>query len=309
MRPLVTVTTVLFNSERSLGRYARDLVPALAEGLVDVIGVDNASPDGAGATFERLMPGSRLISSPVNVGFAAGCNLAWPQVATDYWMLLNPDVTADPGRIATLVRWMDDHPDVALASPMLRDEDGRSLPIARPHDSLWRPVIETLRMHKLLPDRLRSRWLLAGRRMTPERVDGWVPGAALIARTEAVREVGSLNDKLFMYGEDREWCWRMASAGWKIGVCGEVEFTHLGGESARATWGTEERAAHEVRGHLAATRLMRGATWTRVFAALTGVALRLEALDRRRDPHTRVESQLRARLYFRAARKRIAQSE
>lgn len=296
----MTVTTVLYNSEASLPGYAAALETSLKSGLARLIAVDNASPDGSAALIERLLPGVETIANPSNLGFATGCNRAWPLVQSRYWLLLNPDVEADARGIDRLVEWMDRHPRVGLASPRLRGPNGVQEPVARPHDSLWRPPLEALRLHKLLPERLRERWLLSGRRSTPTVVAGWVPGAALIARSEAVADAGALDESFFMYGEDREWCWRMARAGWQIGVCAEVEFAHGHGGSARATWGEEGRISREVAGHLRATRAMRGRLWTRAFALLAGLALFAESLDPRRG-EARAPRRARGRLYLRGA--------
>jgi len=296
--PAVTVTTVLYNSEESLPRYAAALAAGIERGLVRLIAVDNASPDESAATLKRLLPGAELISSASNLGFAGGCNLAWPEVETRYWMLLNPDVEADAAGLERLVEWMDRHPNVGLASPRLRGPDGEEVPVARAQDSLVRPLVRALRLHRLLPMRWRSRWLLPGEREAAEIVDGWLPGAALIARTEAVTEVGPLDESLFMYGEDREWCWRMARAGWELGVCGEVELAHGHGTSARATWSEPERMRREVAGQLGAARRMHGRLWATGLALLAGAVLLVESLDPRRG-ESRATRRLRARQYLR----------
>jgi N-acetylglucosaminyl-diphospho-decaprenol L-rhamnosyltransferase len=298
VEPLVTVTTVLYNSEASLARYAAAVAPSMETGLVRVVVVDNASPDGSVALLRRLLPAAEIVGNSDNLGFAGGCNRAWPSVRSRYWMLVNPDVEADACGVERLVRWMDAHPKVGLASPRLRRRDGTELPIARPNDRLWQPLLEALRLHKLLPQSLRSRLLLAGRRATPEVIDGWVPGAALIARTEAVRAVGPLDEGLFMYGEDREWCWRMREAGWQVGVCSDVAFLHDAGSSASTTWDPRERARREVAGHLGFTTRVHGRRWMRVFALLSGVVLFAESLDPRRGE--RSARRLRSRLYLRA---------
>jgi GT2 family glycosyltransferase len=297
-RPALTVTTVLYNSAGSLQQYAEALAPAVASGVISVIVIDNASPDDSATQLPRLLPSATLISNASNLGFAAACNRAWPEVATRYWLLLNPDVVADPDGIRRLVRWMDENPDVGVASPTLCQKDGRDMAVARPDDSLWRPVIEALRLHKLLPDRVRSRWLLSGHAIPSDRIRGWVPGAAMIARREAVETVGLLNDRLFMYGEDREWCGRMRRAGWSVGVCRDVQFVHDQGTSAERTWGSEEQARREVEGHLRVTLLTHGHFWTRVFALVTGMALTAESIDRRRGPAVRAECRRRGRLYL-----------
>ncbi|MGH3427975.1 MAG: glycosyltransferase family 2 protein [Mycobacteriales bacterium] len=303
--PAATVTTVLYNSEASLPRYAQALAPSLDRGVVRLIAVDNASPDGSASLLRELVPAAEIIGNPTNLGFAAGCNRAWPSVRSRYWMLVNPDVEADPAGIERLVRWMDTHPEVGLATPRLRLPDGREVPVARPHDSLWRPILEALRLHRLVPQSLRARWLLSGRHSTPELIDGWVPGAALMARSEAVVAAGPLDESLFMYGEDREWCWRMARSGWAIGVCHEVEFVHGRGTSASATWDEPERIGREVRGHLKAARRLRGQRWARAFALLAGVVLLAESLHPRRAEDVRTVRRMRGRLYLHAARTRI----
>ncbi len=296
--PAVTVTTVLYNSEESLPRYAELLAPSIAGGFVRVIAVDNASPDESAALLKKLLPGAETISNPENVGFAGGCNRAWPSVRSRYWMLVNPDVEADAAGIERLVEWMDRHPGVGLASPRLRRLDGSEIPVARPPDRLWQPILEALRLHKLIPDSYRSRWLLSGRRSTPELIDGWVPGAALIARTEAVVAAGPLDESHFMYGEDREWCARMKEAGWAVGVCPEVMFVHDAGKSARTTWGDRERAGREVAGHLDATRRLHGRLWVTAFTMVAGTVLLAESVDPRRDKEARAARRLRGRLYL-----------
>lgn len=300
--PSVTVTTVLYASKGSIDRYASALAPSFGEGLARLIAVDNASPDGSAALLSDLLPEAKVLVNGRNLGFAGGCNRAWPLVTTRYWLLLNPDVEVTTAGLRSLVEWMDEHPTVAAASPHLRSPTGAKLPVARAHDSLWRPLLESLRLHKLLPESLRSRFLLSGCHSTPEVIDGWVPGAALMARVAAVEEVGLLDEGLFMYGEDREWCWRMRKRGWQIGVCPTAEFVHIGGTSAAATWGEEERAQREVVGHLRATRKMRGARWARTYALILALVLRVESLDPRRPKSTREESGLRSRLYLRAGR-------
>ena len=49
----------------------------------------------------------------------------------------------------------------------------------------------------------------------PVRVD-CVSGAAMIGRTEAVRQVGGFDPKFFLYHEEMDLCTRLRQAGWEI---------------------------------------------------------------------------------------------
>ncbi len=302
--PAVTITTVLYNSVATLGAYADGVAQALEDGVVHVIAVDNASPDASGQEFRRLLPRATLLQSPVNGGFAAGCNMSWPLVESRYWLLLNPDVEPTAEGLATLAEWMDEHPRVAIASPALRGADGRLIPVVVPHDTLWRPLLEAMRLHKLIPEPHRSRLLLSGRRRTPAEGAYWVQGAAMMVRCDALKSVGLMDESFFMYGEEREWCRRIVRSGWSIGFCAEVEFTHAEGESAKRTWGDAQRIRHEVEGHIRATRRMRGRAFARMLALCLAVTLWAEAADPRRSSRSGApEQRMRARFYSRAFRR------
>jgi GT2 family glycosyltransferase len=46
----------------------------------------------------------------------------------------------------------------------------------------------------------------------------WVEGAAVLLRAEALREVGLLDERLFLYFEETELGLRLSEAGWRLGV-------------------------------------------------------------------------------------------
>ena len=69
-------------------------------------------------------------------------------------------------------------------------------------------------------------------------------------RPKTLEEVGGFDDKIFMYFEDVELCYRMKQAGWKIFYYPDAEIFHFRGQSSRlkqqslmsplSTWGTKQ---------------------------------------------------------------------
>ena len=60
-----------------------------------------------------------------------------------------------------------------------------------------------------------------------------VVGAYMQVRTEAIQQVGLLDEAYFMYGEDLDWAKRIKTAGWDVWYNGKVEITHVKEASSR----------------------------------------------------------------------------
>jgi N-acetylglucosaminyl-diphospho-decaprenol L-rhamnosyltransferase len=296
----LALTIVLHNSADGLSECLRSLHADVQSGFAHLIAVDNASPDRSAEVVAHEIPGARIVRSEDNLGFAGGANLAWPFVNAQYWMLLNPDVVVPAGGLRELVAWMDDHPAIALASPELVSADGRRVDPGRALPSVGLTLLELSRLHRLLPASTRGRLLRGAYWRGGDQLDaGWIPGTALIARSEAVEAIGLLSESFFMYGEDVEWCWRAQSHGWRIGVCSGVTFTHGEGSSAARTWSPQERANRMACGLVESVRRSRGPRYARLYARVMAFALYIEGVNPRREPSERARAHAASLAYRR----------
>ena len=167
----------------------------------------------------------RLIRNTSNVGFARANNQGLAASSGRYVLLLNADTIVPEGALARLVAFMDAHPEAAACSPRLLRPDGTPQAYAYGCDPtlgyLLRRGLKRLLFHQPLHD-----WAVSD----VIAVD-WVSGACLLARREVVDRIGGLDEQIFMYFEDNDWCLRMRSAGWQVYYVPQVEITHLGGQS------------------------------------------------------------------------------
>jgi GT2 family glycosyltransferase len=60
----------------------------------------------------------------------------------------------------------------------------------------------------------------------------WVKGAALMARREAIRQVGPMDEGFFMYSEELDWCRRFRDAGWRVVYLPAAQIVHHEGKSS-----------------------------------------------------------------------------
>lgn len=203
-----------------------------------VVVVDNGSSDGSPDMVRQSFPDALLIEGHGNVGYPAGNNLGLQALgyatptetdAPRYALLLNPDTELPPRALADMLAYLDSHPDVGAAGPKLILPDGsldlacrRSFP--SPSVSFWRLV----GFARLFPNSPRfARYNLTYLDPDLETEVDSVVGAFMIARQQALRQVGLMDERFFMYGEDLDWAKRIKEAGWKVMYVPHVQVKHV----------------------------------------------------------------------------------
>ena len=134
-----------------------------------------------------------------------------------------------------MIQFMDERPNVAVAGPRVRRPDGTlDLACRRSFPTPWVSFCRMSRLSRLFPQSKRFNAYNLGH--LPEDavhpVDS-VVGAYMQVRTQAIQQVGLLDEAYFMYGEDLDWAKRIKTAGWDVWYNGKVEITHVKEASSR----------------------------------------------------------------------------
>jgi GT2 family glycosyltransferase len=232
--PVASIVVVSFNT-RDLLRECLQTVERNAGGVAcEVIVVDNASRDGSADMVAAEFPGTRLIRSSVNLGFAGANNAAFPHVRGRYTVLLNSDAFLEPDALPRAIKHMEEETDVGLGGARLIGRDGSWQPSARMFPSLVNDLLILSGMSAKYPDsplfgRADRTW--ADQNQVAD-VD-WVPGAFSIIRTDLLSTIGYFDENFFLYYEEVDLCKRIKAAGFKVRYWPDVVVVHLGGESSK----------------------------------------------------------------------------
>jgi hypothetical protein len=228
----VSIVIVNYNTRELVRACLDSLVAGAAGVLCETFVVDNASTDGSAGVVAERFADVRLLCNPDNCGFAAANNLALAEAHGRYVVLLNPDTVVQPGALAGLVRFMDAHPRAGYCGPRLMNGDGSHQASARRLPTLLSGAWSMLGWDKCHPHSRHSADLHVAYGDRGEVRAGWLTGACLMVRQEALAQVGVLDEAYFMYFEEADWCRRLARAGWEGWYVGEAEVVHLGGQSS-----------------------------------------------------------------------------
>ncbi|MBM2841238.1 MAG: glycosyl transferase, family 2 [Bacteroidetes bacterium] len=191
----VTIIIVSWNSKALLGDCLRSIEAAGSTCSWSVIVVDNNSADGTVEMLRKDFPKLRLILNAHNAGFAAANNQAMNVAQSRYVMLLNPDTSIHRGALDEIVRFMDDHPTIWAAGPILLNGNGSVQHSGIRFPSAWDILCETFFLDRLFPRSKafgRHKELYADTSI-PRAVD-YVRGACLIVRTSVLKTVGGMDE-------------------------------------------------------------------------------------------------------------------
>ena len=211
----VSIIVVTWNGLAHLEHCLSALAAQTWRGF-SVVVVDNGSTDCSVSWLrdQKIMP-LRLVEVGENRGFAGGnaAGLAVVDPETIFVVLLNNDTAPEPGWLAALVAAAKaDERRGAIASLMV-DWNGALI------DSAGDGIRVTGRGYQRYHGRRRNDAPDSG------PVFSACAGAALYRRA-MLDEVGFLDERFFMNGEDTDLCFRARLAGWEVWYCADAVVRH-----------------------------------------------------------------------------------
>jgi GT2 family glycosyltransferase len=228
----VSVIIVSWNARHYLEKCLKSLADASPACVGEVIVADNASADGSAEMVERDFPDCKLIRTGANLGFARANNVAMSRATGSLFALVNSDALVHPGCLETLVAHLQAHPQVGLVGPRVKGGDGLLQRSCRKLPGLWNTLCRAIALDRLLPDST----LFSGYEVPAAQHERLhraqvLSGCFCVARRSAVEQAGGFDESFFFYGEDIDWCKRLADAGWSLAFVPQATATHFGGGS------------------------------------------------------------------------------
>ena len=231
---MVSVVIVSYNTREIL----RNCLQALFENskgiAIEVFVVDNNSYDSSADMVKNDFPSVRLIANHQNLGFAAANNQAFVLAQGSYIFLLNPDAYIKPLSIEHCIAFMDRMPQCGLCGGKIISPAGSLEPSARRFPSALSKLLTLSGLRGKFPQSPIINYHEFGgfAHDQPMEVD-WVPGTFTIVRKKMLDEIGTFDERFYIYYEETDLCMRAKKAGWKIYFIPDAEVMHIGGASSK----------------------------------------------------------------------------
>jgi GT2 family glycosyltransferase len=228
--PLLSICMVSLNCRR----VVEDCLVSLRKSRFsdfEILCADNGSVDGT-LEYLRAQPDVKLIENGWNAGFTKGTNQGIAAGSGEYVLWLNTDTVLPEDALGKLIEFMEAHPRAAVAGPKVLNADGSFQPqCKRGVPTPFASLCYALGLDRIWPrNRSVSRYLLRSISEDDTSIVDAVSGCCLMTRRPAVHEVGPLDEEMFGFGEDIDWCVRATKAGWEVWYYPGSVITHLKGQ-------------------------------------------------------------------------------
>lgn len=192
-----------------------------------IIIVDNGSTDDSIAALERDLPGTKIIHSPCNVGFARAVNQGLVRAESEFILILNNDAELEPGSLCAFATAFDSFPSLALAGAQLRFPDGRRQNSIAPLPTLTAEIFPRILLQWIFPRRFQGKT----RTKVPIPAES-VIGACVAVRRSTLARLGLMDEDFFFFMEETEWCQRARNLGMQVYYVPSACAVHLQGRTA-----------------------------------------------------------------------------
>ncbi len=223
----VSIIIVNFNTKKLTVQCIESVLKDSPGFSKEVIVVDNGSDDGSVKVFRDYQV--RLIENKENLGFARANNQGIKEARGKYILLLNSDTKVIKAAIGKLIDFAESEPDAGTVGPKLLNQDGSIQPSVFNLPTVGRAIKQFWFGKNGLLDKYSPSTI----NQSPKTVESLVMAAFLIT-PKALKKVGLLTEKYFMYFEDFDYCRRVQDTGLKVYYLPSAEVIHYHGASGKS---------------------------------------------------------------------------
>ncbi|OGM21736.1 hypothetical protein A2714_05550 [Candidatus Woesebacteria bacterium RIFCSPHIGHO2_01_FULL_38_9] len=227
----VSIIIISYNTKDLTVQCIKSILEDTSGLSKEIIVIDNGSVDGSVETIRNYRV--KLIENKENLGFAKANNQGIKVAKGKYILLLNSDTKIKKGAVMKLIDFANINADAGVVGCRLINPDSTPQASVFRLPTIFRAIQQYWFGNKNLLDKY-----------TPDvdhpvEVESLVMAAFLITPI-ALKKVGVLDERYFMYFEDLDYCRRVRHLGLKMYYLPAAEIVHHHGASGEKTGKSSE---------------------------------------------------------------------
>jgi len=227
MRPKLSIITVGYRSEGTIGDFLDSIKKNIGNISPEIIMVDNYPADRGADIAQKHILKPTVIRNTENVGFAKAINQGIGIAHGEYILIINPDTRIIGSALKNLLDFAEKTPKLGAVVPRLLNNDGR----IQPSCFKFPTVLNAIKYYFFGCKQCFNKYN-PGDETT--MVDIAVMAAFLVPKS-VLDYVGGLDERYFLYYEDIEFCRRLHRFGLPVYYFPKAKVRHAHGASGGFT--------------------------------------------------------------------------
>ena len=212
----ITIITVLYNSSEVVENFFDSLKN------FKIIVVDNGKNEKILDKIQNFK-NIQVISKNKNLGYGRAINFAFENVSTNFFLVLNPDLTIDVNSIENMLNIFNQYSDCGIVAP-----------VTVPDKDFYGAFPERNLKNVDSSSAIKSRELLLNSKIEGELCVDVAKGCALLISAKHFKNIGKFDEKYFLFWEEIDLCRKSRSKKNSVIVTPKSKAQHNQGKSSRS---------------------------------------------------------------------------
>jgi GT2 family glycosyltransferase len=212
----ITIITVLYNSSEIVENFFDSLKN------FKIIVVDNGKNEKILDKIQNFK-NIQVISKNKNLGYGRAINFAFENVSTNFFLVLNPDLTIDVNSIENMLNIFNQYSDCGIVAP-----------VTVPDKDFYGAFPERNLKNVDSSSAIKSRELLLNSKIEGELCVDVAKGCALLISAKHFKNIGKFDEKYFLFWEEIDLCRKSRSKKNSVIVTPKSKAQHHQGKSSKS---------------------------------------------------------------------------
>ena len=212
----ITIITVLYNSSEIVENFFDSLKN------FKIIVVDNGKNEKILDKIQNFK-NIQVISKNKNLGYGRAINFAFENVSTNFFLVLNPDLTIDVNSIENMLNIFNQYSDCGIVAP-----------VTVPDKDFYGAFPERNLKNVDSSSAIKSRELLFNSKIEGELCVDVAKGCALLISAKHFKNIGKFDEKYFLFWEEIDLCRKSRSKKNSVIVTPKSKAQHNQGKSSKS---------------------------------------------------------------------------
>ena len=212
----ITIITVLYNSSEIVENFFDSLKN------FKIIVVDNGKNEKILDKIQNFK-NIQVISKNKNLGYGRAINFAFENVSTNFFLVLNPDLTIDVNSIENMLNIFNQYSDCGIVAP-----------VTVPDKDFYGAFPERNLKNVDSSSAIKSRELLFNSKIEGELCVDVAKGCALLISAKHFKNIGKFDEKYFLFWEEIDLCRKSRSKKNSVIVTPKSKAQHHQGKSSKS---------------------------------------------------------------------------